>query len=713
MKRSKSLISLFFIIVIVMALALSYADDGIATEKIDLSFTINKSICWINDVPIEIDVAPTIIEGRAFLPIRYVATPLGANIKWEERERKVTVSLNGVVIKFWIDRAQALVGDRIVQIDPQNNKVTPIIINGRAMFPVRFLSEELNCNVTWDQQNRQVKVAKHVVEENITRDQVVNSAIAGETIAKAKALDDAVIEMTKSTTTSKLFGLTDFTAKDVQLSLLEDSLSSQSIGRAVEIIPQSWLTAPIGQANSVKADEFDLPIVRSIGRGYDIFGNYAAETSLRQPVLDVKRLADSARIQRVRFDSNETEVVSGRSLRDYSENYKNKTFRGLDFVVFNNQQNMRFDTAHVVRDNYYFSTHSYFVKKYEIYINENAEHLKNYLTVQASAAINSPSTPPSTVFNTYGHYVVIDAISGGRLDYSLSAEKQAATSYQNFQRASDMAAAKYMGDAFSAGVNTAIENEEKFDNAKRHMLNCLGGDKPLTLVQLATDRDAVNTWQDSLKNENTLIDFGSSADVQLLPIWELCNNTARKEQLKAAFEALSAEYVAKLPAQTHIKDIIFTVASDLADARKKCPKGYKLIDKNLYKNTVNSGIYLCYKTGTSSTNTVYDLFFEQRSQYLEPSIEFLAHNGYNANYRQLENNLNDPSDEAKSAGIYLWLTNEERNHSLAPLTEVDVFIGAEKDIPSDWHVVALQNSQAPLSLNASSANKGVYILYRR
>ena len=35
-------------------------------------------------------------------------------------------------------------------IDPDNPNVVPIIIEGRTMLPIRFVAENLGCDVKWD-----------------------------------------------------------------------------------------------------------------------------------------------------------------------------------------------------------------------------------------------------------------------------------------------------------------------------------------------------------------------------------------------------------------------------------------------------------------------------------------------------------------------------------------------------------------------------------
>ncbi len=92
----------------------------------------------------QMDVAPEITNGRMFLVIRYVTKEVGAELEWIASERKITVkTVDGKVIELWIDKPIAKIGDKQVQIDPNNDKVVPYVKSGRTLMPMRFVAENL------------------------------------------------------------------------------------------------------------------------------------------------------------------------------------------------------------------------------------------------------------------------------------------------------------------------------------------------------------------------------------------------------------------------------------------------------------------------------------------------------------------------------------------------------------------------------------------
>ena len=109
----------------------------------DKNFTVNGGTRTLDSPPI-------IKNGRTLLPIRAVVEALGGTAGWDATERKVTVTLSSTTIELWIGKSIAKVNGIDTPIDATNSKVVPEIINSRTMLPLRFVAENLGCNVQWD-----------------------------------------------------------------------------------------------------------------------------------------------------------------------------------------------------------------------------------------------------------------------------------------------------------------------------------------------------------------------------------------------------------------------------------------------------------------------------------------------------------------------------------------------------------------------------------
>lgn len=131
------------------------------SQNVVLKFYIDRSEYYINNSLTPMDSPPVIKENRTLLPIRFVTAPLGADLQWDAANKKVTITSarNNKVIQLWIGQNTALVNGVQKLIDPNNKQVVPMILPpGRTMLPLRFITENLNCDVDWNSSSKEIKV---------------------------------------------------------------------------------------------------------------------------------------------------------------------------------------------------------------------------------------------------------------------------------------------------------------------------------------------------------------------------------------------------------------------------------------------------------------------------------------------------------------------------------------------------------------------------
>lgn len=132
---------------------------GAASSTTVLRFQLGGKSFTANGAAGLMDTSPIIKGGRTLLPIRYVTTPLGATLDWKADDKKVTISLNGKVIELWMGKNQAKVNGICTPIDTTDSTVAPILVPpGRTMLPLRFIAEQLGCQVDWDPSTQKVTV---------------------------------------------------------------------------------------------------------------------------------------------------------------------------------------------------------------------------------------------------------------------------------------------------------------------------------------------------------------------------------------------------------------------------------------------------------------------------------------------------------------------------------------------------------------------------
>lgn len=115
-----------------------------------VSYYLNNSTFYVNGSARTMDVAPIASQERIFLPMRFVAEPLGGTALWDGFAGKATVEINGHLIELIIGSNSARVDGVKRMIDPENPAVVPLIVDpGRIMLPLRFIAESTGFKVDW------------------------------------------------------------------------------------------------------------------------------------------------------------------------------------------------------------------------------------------------------------------------------------------------------------------------------------------------------------------------------------------------------------------------------------------------------------------------------------------------------------------------------------------------------------------------------------
>lgn len=149
---------------------------------------VNNTAAIVNGESITLDVAPYIdaTSGRTLVPLRFISESLGYTVTWDGEDKTVRIynklDMNTIdestdesveyfrswstykYIKLTIGSGVAEICDEYiigehVQIDEVSIDQAPVIIDGRTMLPVRFVSEQMNLNVEWDDKTKKITIS--------------------------------------------------------------------------------------------------------------------------------------------------------------------------------------------------------------------------------------------------------------------------------------------------------------------------------------------------------------------------------------------------------------------------------------------------------------------------------------------------------------------------------------------------------------------------
>lgn len=116
--------------------------------------SLNKDIqIYVDHVKLLPDVSPYLENDRTFVPIRFVAEALKANIEWDGSKATAIIKGNGQTISLPVGSKTAYVNGTAYNVD-----ATIKLYQDRVFVPLRFVSEVLQSKVEWNQSNYSVNI---------------------------------------------------------------------------------------------------------------------------------------------------------------------------------------------------------------------------------------------------------------------------------------------------------------------------------------------------------------------------------------------------------------------------------------------------------------------------------------------------------------------------------------------------------------------------
>ena len=85
-------------------------------------------------------------QNVTMVPFRGIFERIGADFKWNEQERVLTVKRGTIELVLRPDVPEAMVNGKPVRLDQ-----APVIVDGHIYIPLRFVAETLGAKVGWDQ----------------------------------------------------------------------------------------------------------------------------------------------------------------------------------------------------------------------------------------------------------------------------------------------------------------------------------------------------------------------------------------------------------------------------------------------------------------------------------------------------------------------------------------------------------------------------------
>ncbi|MGM9551753.1 MAG: copper amine oxidase N-terminal domain-containing protein [Clostridia bacterium] len=137
----KKLLSVFMAVMLVLTMVC----PALAEE--------NEISVYLDAEKIDFDVKPQIINGRTMVPIRAIFEKMGAVVDWDGSTNTAVCTKDGTVVKMTVNSMDMYINNQITKMD-----VSPVVIEGRTLAPVRYVAEAFGGYVQWSVLNNAVVI---------------------------------------------------------------------------------------------------------------------------------------------------------------------------------------------------------------------------------------------------------------------------------------------------------------------------------------------------------------------------------------------------------------------------------------------------------------------------------------------------------------------------------------------------------------------------
>ena len=130
------------------------------TSLIIMLFVLVAFPCFAKDIQIQLDgkqlttsVAPVQAKGTTLVPLRIISENLGAIVDYNKTSQQITIQKESKTIILTLGKSKALVNN-----SEKSLTLAPTLLQSTTMVPLRFVSENLDCSVNWNDDQQLITI---------------------------------------------------------------------------------------------------------------------------------------------------------------------------------------------------------------------------------------------------------------------------------------------------------------------------------------------------------------------------------------------------------------------------------------------------------------------------------------------------------------------------------------------------------------------------
>lgn len=114
--------------------------------KNEIIFQIDNNRAEVNSFEVFIETPPILINNRTMVPLRLISNFLGVEVEWLSEKNGVKIIGKEKELFLEIGKKEGL----------EESEIPPLIINGRTYVPLRYIGENFNSIIIWEEQERKI-----------------------------------------------------------------------------------------------------------------------------------------------------------------------------------------------------------------------------------------------------------------------------------------------------------------------------------------------------------------------------------------------------------------------------------------------------------------------------------------------------------------------------------------------------------------------------
>ncbi|MEF2968066.1 stalk domain-containing protein [Paenibacillus sp. M1] len=126
-------------------------DGGDGLPSVKATMVIGQKSMTVDGKKQTLDAAPVLKDNTTYVPIKYVLDAFGGQATWNATAKKITVTRGTTVLELTVGKKQYLLNGSAKQ-----STVSPMIVNGRTLVPLRLVSEQLGILVNWEKNTKTI-----------------------------------------------------------------------------------------------------------------------------------------------------------------------------------------------------------------------------------------------------------------------------------------------------------------------------------------------------------------------------------------------------------------------------------------------------------------------------------------------------------------------------------------------------------------------------